>query len=161
MNVTIRQAVITDFEVICQNEQSSYLHPWSNNMLRESIQGKATSVKLYDCFVMLKNEAIIGHLICQNILDEVHLHNVCVLPTQQGNGFGKQWLVFLNEYAKELKAKYILLEVRESNLTAKKLYEKMNYREIGFRKKYYKSGTTFENAIVMKAVMLYIHNHAS
>ncbi len=147
MNVVIRRAQISDFDVICSNEKKSYPFPWSNNMLQESINGK------YICFVMLFDKKVIGHLICQNILDEIHLHNVCVLPEYQGKGLGQQWLEYLSQYSKNIKAKTILLEVRESNSAAKALYEKMTYREIGFRKNYYKITNGLENAIVMKAIL--------
>jgi ribosomal-protein-alanine N-acetyltransferase len=148
MNVTIRPAKKSDLKVICSNEQKAYQHPWSNNLLQESLVGK------YCCFVMLMDEINIGHLVCQNVVDEVHLHNVCVLPQHQGKGLGKRWLEYLHLYSNELESKYILLEVRESNIVAKLLYEKMGYREIGFRKNYYKTDNSFENAIVMKLTLL-------
>ena len=73
-------------------------------------------------------------MIFQQVLDEIHLHNVCVLPELQNKGLGHFWLDYLETYAKTHRARDIILEVRTSNLVAKSFYTKRGYREIGLRK---------------------------
>lgn len=54
---------------------------------------------------------------------------------------GKLW-----EYAEEFAA-FVTLEVRESNLPAISLYEKLGYERVGLRKNFYSSPV--ENAVLM------------
>ena len=89
-------------------------------------------------------------MIFQQVLDEIHLHNVCVIPSQQNKGLGHIWLNFLHKYADKNAIKEIILEVRVSNSIAKDLYAQRGYREIGLRKDYYQSQNGREDGLVMK-----------
>ncbi len=144
-SVEIRLANQSDIAVICQNESLAYEIPWSDKILRDCLSEN------YVCFLMVFQNKIIGHMIFQQVLDEIHLHNVCVLPELQNNGLGDRWLEYLEAYAKEHQIRNIILEVRVSNLIAKKLYAKRGYREIGLRKGYYQSQNGREDGLVMKA----------
>ncbi len=141
----IRPAILSDEEIICENERLAYSIPWTEQSLRDCLTGN------YICYVMISDEQIIGHMIFQQVLDEVHLHNVCVIPDFQNKKLGHQWMDFLQDYSNEHQIKNIILEVRVSNLIAKKLYSQRGFREIGLRKEYYKVEKGHEDALVMKA----------
>jgi ribosomal-protein-alanine N-acetyltransferase len=52
-------------------------------------------------------------------------------------GIADQLLQALLDQAQTLAASRILLEVRESNMPARRLYEKHGFREVGRRRRYY------------------------
>ena len=144
-SVEIRLAEQSDFEVICQNERLAYDIPWTDKMLRDSLTGN------YTCYLMLLHDKTIGHMIFQQVVDEIHLHNVCVIPELQNQGLGHYWLDCLESYARRHQVMNIILEVRVSNTSARKLYRERGYREIGLRKDYYQSQNGREDGLVMKA----------
>lgn len=144
-SIQIRLAEREDIAVICQNERLAYDIPWSDKILLECLTGN------YHCFLMQNHNEVIGHMIFQRVLDEIHLHNLCVIPIIQNKGLGHYWLDYLETFARESRVSDIILEVRVSNLVAKNLYSKRGYREIGLRKAYYQSHNGREDGLVMKA----------
>lgn len=147
LNYPVIFAELSDHPTLCTNEKRCYPHPWSDAQLKDCLTGD------YRCFLLKKQQVIIGHMIIQQVLDEIHLHNVCVLPAYQQQGFGIAWLKFLNDYALQNNACSIFLEVRASNTTALSLYNKMGYQQIGLRKKYYQVKGGRENCLVMKVLV--------
>ena len=77
--------------------------------------------------------------------------DICVLPTEQGKGFGKILLTRFLAQAKERGAAKIFLEVRAKNIAAQMLYLNAGFIEINRRTGYYpsNSGFGYEDAIVM------------
>jgi len=146
ISIEIRLAQDSDLEIICQNELLAYAIPWSKKSLKDCLSSH------YVCFLMSQNNQTVGHMIFQQVLDEIHLLNVCVLPEFQKKGLGCLWIDHLNDYAKRNHVNTLILEVRASNSAAKILYLKRGFREIGLRKNYYqdKRGSK-EDALVMKA----------
>ena len=143
--IKIRIAELTDIDIICHNERQAYEIPWPDRLLKDCLTGN------YVCFLMILQNKTVGHMIFQQVLDEIHLHNVCVTPDLQNKGLGHYWLDYLDAYAKKHQVRDIILEVRTSNLIAKELYAKRGFREIGLRKAYYQSHNGREDGLVMKA----------
>ena len=94
-------------------------------------------------YVYEKEEKIIGFIQLEEHYEILDLINIAVKKENHGNNIGSQ----LIEYAIiNTKAEKMMLEVRESNISAIKLYEKNNFKEINRRKKYYGN----EDAIIME-----------
>ncbi|MXN88517.1 ribosomal protein S18-alanine N-acetyltransferase [Pasteurella canis] len=140
----ISPIVESDFNRLFTIEQAAHIVPWSIGILKNNQGERYLNLKL------MSNEQIVAFVICQTILDEATLFNIAVDPKFQGQGFGKH---LLNELITQLKDKHIStlwLEVRESNLAAKALYEKFGFNEVDIRKNYYPTADgKRENAIVM------------
>tara|TARA_R110001583_G_scaffold843_6_gene7722 strand:+ start:684 stop:1262 length:579 start_codon:yes stop_codon:yes gene_type:complete len=94
-------------------------------------------------------EGLLGFAIVQQIVDEVTLLDICLLPSQQGKGYGKLLLNAVMASAKASGAVVLMLEVRESNLAARALYQKAGFIESGRRKGYYLIEGGKEDAILM------------
>lgn len=80
-----------------------------------------------------------GFLLSQVVLDESTLLLVAVNPELRGRGLGK---ILVRDYLKRLAANDITaahLEVRQSNLSAVRLYESLGFDLVGERKDYYPS----------------------
>jgi ribosomal-protein-alanine N-acetyltransferase len=143
-NIGIKNASSEDLDSIFNNEQLSYEIPWSKNSLEACFKDE------YSVFVMEYQKDIIGHMIIQWVLDEAHLHNVCVVPKFQSRGLGKLWMSHLVESAQSKSCSVIFLEVRESNLKAIDLYLKLGFSQIGERKNYYQTKLGREAGLVME-----------
>nr|WP_227006778.1 ribosomal protein S18-alanine N-acetyltransferase [Shewanella donghaensis] len=124
-------------------ESAAHSHPSSLSSL-EGCFGRFYSV--YGAF---DGEELIGFAIVQQIVDEVTLFDICISPSQQGRGLGKQLLNHLVNDAAVKKAVVVMLEVRASNHSAIGLYKKIGFIEAGRRTGYYPSEAGREDAILM------------
>ena len=88
-----------------------------------------------------------GYVWARFVLDEGDIGNVAVAPGSRRRGIGAALLAALLEEAARRQAAVVQLEVRESNLAARRLYEKNGFETVGKRKKYYEKPT--EDAILM------------
>lgn len=80
------------------------------------------------------------------LIDEAHIATVASHPDYRGCGLGQWLMVTLLEKALERGAAVATLEVRASNLTAQKLYDKLGFDVVGARRKYYRNG---EDGLIM------------
>jgi len=88
--------------------------------------------------VVEEGSAVQAFLVASVLDREREIENIVVAESVRRQGFGKQLLdEFLGLCQKEA-AKMIFLEVRESNLAARKLYEKCGFVENGRRPRYYR-----------------------
>ncbi|WP_044470343.1 ribosomal protein S18-alanine N-acetyltransferase [Mannheimia massilioguelmaensis] len=133
-----------DFERLFEIEQAAHLVPWSMGTLKNNQGSRYINLKL------IEQNQIIGFAICQTVLDEATLFNIAIDPNFQGKGLGKKLLSQLIEILREKAILTLWLEVRESNNTAKQLYDKLGFNEVDIRKNYYPNPQGGrENAIVM------------
>lgn len=98
--------------------------------------------------LVAKNETeIIAYLTSHNVLDEVHIFNMTVIPACRRLGIAERLLEILFTIAQDRDAKEIFLEVRISNVPAISLYQKVGFTRLGIRKGYYHDN--LEDAMVM------------
>lgn len=100
------------------------------------------------CLVAIdEDEQVIAAIVVWVIVDEAHIATIAVHPDQQHKGVGSCLLAhsLLQAYARG--ARSSMLEVRQSNLFALKLYESFGYQAVGFRKNYYQDNQ--EDALLL------------
>jgi [ribosomal protein S18]-alanine N-acetyltransferase len=78
---------------------------------------------------------------------EAHVTNLAVRRLYRGHGLGELLLLATIDLASELKASFMTLEVRASNLVAQSLYSKYGFVQMGVRRGYYLDNR--EDAIIM------------
>jgi ribosomal-protein-alanine acetyltransferase len=141
MPVAIRSAALNDVPAILAIEQqASGAAHWTSKQYTEMV---ASSV------VLAAEEA--GQLcgfICANAVagDEWEIENIVVAAAFLRRGIANELVRNLIQRADNEAASAILLEVRESNLPARRLYEKHGFREVGRRRLYYRD--PMEDAIL-------------
>jgi ribosomal-protein-alanine N-acetyltransferase len=81
--------------------------------------------------------ALAGFLVAQHIGPEWELENIVVAAKLSNKGIGARLLNQLLSLARETNSQSVFLEVRESNIAARKLYEKAGFQPTGRRKSYY------------------------
>jgi [ribosomal protein S18]-alanine N-acetyltransferase len=79
-----------------------------------------------------------GFLCAQIVAGEWEIENVVVAPEFLRRGIASELMGTLIRRARDGRASAVLLEVRESNLAARGLYEKHGFHEVGRRRLYYK-----------------------
>jgi ribosomal-protein-alanine N-acetyltransferase len=134
-----------DIAAIHKIECAANRFPWSQKNFSDSLDSGhyAWIYRQPDC------KEIVGYAVVQFILDEAHLLNICVEPTQQGNGYGRVILKHLIEYAKTRDSNLMVLEVRRSNQRAQNLYLQEGFNEMSVRAGYYPAEKGREDAILM------------
>ncbi|MBC2856382.1 ribosomal protein S18-alanine N-acetyltransferase [Cetobacterium sp. 2A] len=97
----------------------------------------------YIIYIYKLEEEIVGYLILHDSFDVYEIMKIGTKNSSRGLGIGRNLISkYLDEYNKDL-----FLEVRESNLVARNFYKKLNFKEVGIRKKYYSDND--ESAILM------------
>ena len=132
-----------DLVDVVKIEKRCHLTPWTNKNFIDSYGAN-------NLFKVLKNENdIIGYYIALFSFDECELLNITIKPGQQKKGFGNQILQDIFSECRKVNIINIFLEVRKSNLSAIRLYEKNGFNEIGIRNNYYQNNCGKEDAILM------------
>ena len=99
-----------------------------------------------DLFVLEKDGEVFGAGIINNIQVDVYygapweneveedkvcvLHTLVISPRAAGAGFGKEFVRFYEEYARERGCGELRLDTNARNHTARQFYRKLGYREI-------------------------------
>lgn len=93
----------------------------------------------------------LGFLVARYIAPDWELENIVVDPNARRRGLGKHLLDALLAKARETNSESVFLEVRESNGSARALYESAGFHQTGRRKSYY-SGPA-EDAILYRLTL--------
>jgi ribosomal-protein-alanine N-acetyltransferase len=80
---------------------------------------------------------VIGFVIAHCATAEWEIENLVVAPEERNRGVGSKIIRELLLQAQAAGATSVLLEVRESNLAARRLYEKLGFSQQGRRSGYY------------------------
>ncbi len=81
------------------------------------------------------------------MVDEAHVTTFAVHPRYRRRRIGERLLLSLLDLAVDRHAREATLEVRLSNLGARRLYEKYGFRPVGIRPRYYSDN--HEDALIM------------
>lgn len=90
-----------------------------------------------------------GFIVYSQVLDEASIHNIAVRRRRRGQGLGR---LLIDESLAQMKsagATRCLLEVRQSNALARRLYESVGFALDGERKDYYSGDGDREHALLM------------
>jgi ribosomal-protein-alanine N-acetyltransferase len=125
-------------------ERASYPRPWSVGVFRSEIDQMRSGTRLY--LVARRGRRIVGYAGLWFAVDEAHVTNVAVDPSERRTGVATDLLVALVEAAIDRGCEAWTLEVRVSSTGAQELYRRFGFTPAGVRKDYYEN---VEDAIVM------------
>jgi ribosomal-protein-alanine N-acetyltransferase len=92
---------------------------------------------------------LIGYAIVMTALEEAHLLNLAVASEWQRRGVGGQFLEHVVGDARNQRREMLYLEVRPSNVAARRMYERFGFRQLGLRRDYYPAVTGREDALFL------------
>lgn len=146
LNPIIREMRESDLRHVILIEREIFLS-WSLANFADSLNSG------YLCRVMEDNNTVLGYSIMMVGPDEAHILTLGISAQWQKKGLGAKLLNYLFELARENKAKSMLLDVRESNHGAAKLYKQLGFQQIATRKGYYPAMCGREDALVMRLML--------
>ena len=116
--------------------------PWTLEQIESDLAQESTHY-----FYLFNQQEMVGFLAIQDLAGELEITNIAVKKDFQGQGVASRLLENLQH-----RQEPIFLEVRDSNLAARALYQKNGFHEIGRRKHYYHN--PIEDAVLMMRVGL-------
>ena len=141
---TLRTMTPEDLDAVMAIEQAVYSHPWSRGNFRDSLN------PLFDAHCLWLDGELLGYFLAMHGVEEMHLLNITVAPSRQGQGWGHMMLDALSLLSRSQGAQWLWLEVRQSNERALQVYERYGFRQVSIRKDYYPAGRLQrEHAVVM------------
>ena len=119
-----------------------FTDPWSETAFREGLAGEG-----YTFLAFEDQGALIGYIGMLTVLDTADITNIAILPEYRRRGLAKDLFSALSDAARDKGVTRLQLEVRESNVAARSLYESLGFIVDGKRKRYYKKPD--EDAVLM------------
>lgn len=140
---------LADVDAVLAVEVRAYPYPWSRGNFVDSLA--AGHWAELACWTTNEGErSVLGYAIAMPGVDELHLLNLTIAPEAQGLGYGRALLARVVGMAAERGLPSLLLEVREGNPRARRLYAAAGFAEVGRRRGYYPARGGREDAIVMR-----------
>jgi len=96
-------------------------------------------------------DTVAGYAIAHDAADEGEILNLGVAPAHQRRGLGRLLVERLMSLLAERGVHAVYLEVRESNATARRLYQQLGFREVGRRPSYYRRPA--EDAVLLRTAI--------
>ena len=138
----ITKAVSDDTFAVELIEQVIFSLPWSQKSFADACRNQ-DNVDL----VCEADGVIAGYCGMWTVLGEGNITNMAVSPDYRRCGIAQRLMQSMENYGDDKNVTSYFLEVRQSNLPAIALYEKMGYKNIGIRKGFYEKPV--EDAVIM------------
>jgi [ribosomal protein S18]-alanine N-acetyltransferase len=144
---------VQQLDAVLAIELQAYPFPWTRGNFIDSLAAGYPSQVLYG-----PQGELLGYFVAMEGVEELHLLNITVAPAVQGRGHARFMLDELCALARGRRARQIWLEVRESNLRARAVYERYGFAHLGLRRGYYPASRSThpsgrEDARVMSLVL--------
>lgn len=136
---------VADLPEVVEIERHSFPSPWTEGSFRhELLENPYSSMFVVKAH---RRSEVVGFACVWVVDQELRINNIAVHPRCRRRGIGTRLLSFLLEHAGEQGCREATLEVRPSNASAIRIYERAGFRAVGRRKNYYSD--THEDAVMM------------
>ena len=155
MEIKIREMTIDDLDAVMDIEKKNFEEPWSEVGFLTHLMRNDALYLVAECFLENiivpgdpehgigggKNRplGICGYIGLLMVPDEADITKVSVSGNMRNRGIGNMLIKELLKRAKKHGINKVYLEVREGNDSARHLYRKCGFTDIGRRKNYYAS----------------------
>ena len=119
-------------ENLTEIEKSIFGTAWDSEIIKEKIDNRKFKYWIYEV-----ENSIKGYLGIQFLEEEIEILGIGVNQGSRRKNIATELMDELIEYFEKSEYKKIILEVRESNTVAQRLYKKYGFKQISRRKKYY------------------------
>jgi ribosomal-protein-alanine N-acetyltransferase len=139
----IEPMTLADLAAVHAIERASFAVPWPDDAYRNEL----LTNRLATYVVARIGTAVVGFAGLWVMVDEAHVTTFAVDPRWRRRGIGERLLMVLLDLSVVRQAREATLEVRLSNVPARRLYEKFGFRPVGIRPRYYSNNG--EDALIM------------
>ncbi|GAC1674782.1 MAG: hypothetical protein NVS9B8_17270 [Candidatus Limnocylindrales bacterium] len=143
VRLAIESMRLEDLAEVQRIEQASFSTPWPENAYRNEL----LTNRLASYLVGRIDGRIVAYGGLWLMVDEAHITTFAVHPSWRRQRVGERLLLAFLDLARDRQAREATLEVRLSNLAARRLYEKYGFRPVGLRPRYYSDNN--EDALIM------------
>ncbi len=130
--INIRQMEQADLDEVIQIEAAVFSVPWTRDAFEDSLEMENTHY-----LVVSDGEDIVGYCGYYQAFEEANIVNVAVKAAARRKGVARTMLRRLMADGRENGVTNFVLEVRQSNVPAIRLYESLGFMEVGIRKRFY------------------------
>src|SRR3954451_639160 len=143
VRVRIEPMRLEDLDDVQRIEVASFTTPWPPNAYRSEL----LTNRLANYLVARIDDRLVAYGGMWLMVDEAHITTFAVHPAWRRQRVGERLLLAFFDLARDRHAREATLEVRLSNLAARRLYEKYGFRLVGLRPRYYSDNN--EDALIM------------
>ncbi len=136
----IRIARPADLAAVAEIEAIVFPDAWSMDALRTSIAGLAFVAETAD-------GQLVGYVFGLAAVDSGEILNLAVAPSHQRRGVGHRLTGAILVSLRAAGVRTVFLEVRASNVVARRFYQRLGFQEVGRRRRYYRRPQ--EDALVL------------
>ncbi len=141
----IREMLTGDIEAVMGIEREVFTFPWTPEFFECELRRGEITMYL----VAFAGGRLLGFTGAHLLGDEIHVTNMAVAPDVRRRGLGSALLMECVHLGLKKGARWLTLEVRETNRDAREFYRFFGFRELGMRRGYYCD--TGEDAVIMVA----------
>jgi len=151
--LAIRRCVPTDLERVASIERASFSDPWS-------FETFSAALALRHLRFLVAEEGsgagerggseprLVGYVVALVMADEGEIADLAVAPEARRRGVARVLLQRIAAELMESGVRALYLEVRESNVAARALYESLGFSQVGRRRGYYQLPS--EDALLLR-----------
>jgi ribosomal-protein-alanine N-acetyltransferase len=156
--LSVRPAVGADLAAVAAIESLSFSDPWTADAFASSLE-----LGHIRFFVAEEREegrgsdggragtgepVLLGYVVALVVADEGEIADLAVAPSARRRGIGGLLLDRVAAESEQMGIRALYLEVRESNVAARALYQARGFAPVGRRRGYYQSPT--EDALLLR-----------
>jgi [ribosomal protein S18]-alanine N-acetyltransferase len=147
----LEAATEDDVPALLELERHCFSQPWTARNFRDAMAEPERGLLLVLREPWPRGDprrGVIAYCSFQTVVDEMHIHNLAVWPAQQGRGLGRKLLELALGLGARRGAQKALLEVRQSNWAAQRLYRSLGFQGVAVRRGYYTH--PIEDALILE-----------
>jgi ribosomal-protein-alanine N-acetyltransferase len=145
MNATVDRVLsAADLDSVIAIEAASFHNPTTRAWYESEMQRPDVC---YVYVVRTPVHAVAGFCAFWKVVDQIHINNLAIRPELRRQGLGSYLLTRVLAEAAAMGAPYATLEVRQSNVAARALYERAGFVCAGSRSGYYTN--PIEDALIL------------
>lgn len=145
--VSLRPAVADDLASVARIEQASFSDPWNQRSFESVLRDQRAIFTV----ATLEDGRVAGYVVAWFVADEGEIANLAVSPAARRRHVGSTMLDATIRLARTHHVTSLYLEVRDSNVAARALYNSRGFVEVGRRRAYYRKPV--EDARVLRLVL--------
>ncbi|MEJ7695625.1 MAG: ribosomal protein S18-alanine N-acetyltransferase [Candidatus Limnocylindrales bacterium] len=143
LRLVIEPMQLADLPAVHEIELASFTSPWPAHAYQSEIETN----RMAHYLVARAGDVLAAYGGMWLMVDEAHITTFAVHPAWRRRHIGERLLLAFLDLAVDRGAHEATLEVRLSNLAARRLYEKYGFRPVGLRPRYYSDDN--EDALIM------------
>lgn len=140
-NIIIDEMTLKDYNVLKNTLQTEFDEFWTPEILKSELENQNSKY-----IVAFIDDEIVGFAGITYNFDYIEITNIVVKNNMRRKGIASSLMRKLILLSEEYNVTKIALEVNENNISARKMYEKFGFKEVGIRKNYYNGNS---DAILM------------